>query len=55
MVVRRFQRESHGGGQGRLALASLARAQPLYGQSERAAEGELALELASLVGVAREQ
>ena len=55
VVVGRFQRKPHGRGQRRLALARLARPQALHAQSERVAEGELALELARLVLVARDQ
>ena len=54
MVVRHFHRHAHGRRERRLALARLRRAQPQRAQPERLAKGELALELAGLVRIARD-
>ncbi len=55
VVVRRMQRQAHGRRERRLAFARLASAQPLGRQAERVAKGDLALQLARLVCVARDQ
>jgi hypothetical protein len=52
VIVGGLEREAHGGRQRGLELARLARAQALDGQPQRAAQLELALELARVILVA---
>ncbi len=54
MVVGRFQGQPHGRRERRLALARLACTQTPRGESERLAQGDLTVELARLVGIARQ-
>src|SRR5580693_9189366 len=55
MILVRLQRQPHRWCQRRLALACLAGTQPGDSQPERAAEVKLALELACVILVARQQ
>ncbi len=55
VVLGRLQRQSQGRRKRRLELARVARPQPCGAQAQRLAEGELALQLARLVLVAREE
>ena len=55
VILRRLQREAHRRCERRLQLTRGARQQPRGAQSERLAQDELALELACLVAVARDE
>ncbi len=55
MIVGRVEREAHLRRERRLELACLARTQPRDAQAKRLAEGKLALELAGLILIPREE